>query len=201
MRQNENLVGEKVILVPYRPEHVPKYHEWMQSPFLQEMTASEPLTLEQEYEMQRSWHVDENKCTFIVLAKPEISHELTNQEIKSAEMIGDVNLFFNDNDDPNVAEIEIMIAEQSYRRLGLAKNALLLMFHYAINELNVTRFLAKISTNNQPSIQLFTRKFGFVEISFSKIFKEHSLELNVSEEIRKKFDDSTRGKFVTRTYD
>ncbi|CAG8520963.1 6054_t:CDS:10 [Funneliformis mosseae] len=179
-------VGEKVILVPYRPEHVPKYHEWMQSPFLQEMTASEPLTLEQEYEMQRSWHVDENKCTFIVLAKPEISHELTNQEIKSAEMIGDVNLFFNDNDDPNVAEIEIMIAEQSYRRLGLAKNALLLMFHYAINELNVTRFLAKISTNNQPSIQLFTRKFGFVEISFSKIFNEHSLELNVSEEIRKK---------------
>ncbi|RHZ80233.1 hypothetical protein Glove_138g57 [Diversispora epigaea] len=86
---NENLVliGEKVILVPYRPEHVPKYHEWMKSPFLQEMTASKPLTIEQEYEMQRSWHLDENK------------------------MIGDVNLFFNDEENSTVSEIEIMIAE------------------------------------------------------------------------------------------
>lgn len=31
----------------------------MKSPFLQEMTASEPLTLEEEYEMQTSWHEDE----------------------------------------------------------------------------------------------------------------------------------------------
>ncbi|CAI2167274.1 1871_t:CDS:2 [Funneliformis geosporum] len=180
----------------WKPEHVPKYHEWMQSPFLREMTASEPLTLEQEYEMQRSWHVDEN-----ILAKPEVSHELTNQEIKSAKMIGDVNLFFNDSDNPSIAEIEIMIAEQSYRRSGLAKNALLLMFHYAINKLNVTKFIAKISTNNQPSIQLFTRKFDFVEMSFSNIFNEHSLELVANEEIKKKVDDSMRGKFVTRSYD
>lgn len=27
-----------------------------------------------------------------------------------SEMVGDVNLFFNDIEDPNVAEIEIMIA-------------------------------------------------------------------------------------------
>jgi hypothetical protein len=32
----------------------------MKSPYLQEMTASEPLTLEEEYEMQQSWHDDEN---------------------------------------------------------------------------------------------------------------------------------------------
>lgn len=56
-------MGEKVALVPYKPEHVPKYHEWMKSPFLQEMTASEPLTLEEEYEMQESWHQDqESEC-------------------------------------------------------------------------------------------------------------------------------------------
>ncbi|RGB27942.1 N-acetyltransferase 9-like protein [Rhizophagus diaphanus] len=201
MRQNENLVGEKVILVPYKPEHVPKYHEWMQSSFLQEMTASEPLTLEQEYEMQRTWHVDKNKCTFIVLVKPEISHELTNQEIKSAKMVGDVNLFFNDIEDPNVAEIEIMIAERSHHRSGLATNALLLMFNYAINILNVAKFTAKISTKNQSSIQLFTKKFEFVEIGFSEVFQEYSFELNVNEETKEKIKEAIKGKIAERVYD
>nr|DAD20289.1 TPA_asm: hypothetical protein HUJ06_021752 [Nelumbo nucifera] len=55
-----SLVGEKVILVPYMSEHVPKYHEWMQDPALLQATGSEPLTLDQEYEMQLSWTQDPN---------------------------------------------------------------------------------------------------------------------------------------------
>lgn len=31
---------------------IQKYNQWMQSPELRELTASEPLTLEEEYEMQ-----------------------------------------------------------------------------------------------------------------------------------------------------
>lgn len=59
--------GERVVLVPYRPEHVPLYHEWMASPELQELTASEPLSLEEEYAMQRAWRDDGDKLTFVLL--------------------------------------------------------------------------------------------------------------------------------------
>ncbi|KDN48530.1 hypothetical protein K437DRAFT_293864 [Tilletiaria anomala UBC 951] len=71
MRDNEAtvLVGEKCILVPYRRQHVQRYHEWMADPVLQQQTASEPLSLEQEYDMQASWHDDPDKLTFIILAK------------------------------------------------------------------------------------------------------------------------------------
>ena len=59
MRENSNLqiVGAKVDLVPYRRKHVEKYHNWMLSSLLLEQTASEPLTLQEEYEMQQKWFV------------------------------------------------------------------------------------------------------------------------------------------------
>lgn len=53
-----SLEGEKIILVPYMKEHVPKYHSWMQDAAILEATASEPLTLDQEYDMQISWTQD-----------------------------------------------------------------------------------------------------------------------------------------------
>jgi RimJ/RimL family protein N-acetyltransferase len=61
------IVGERCVLVPYRPQHVPTYHSWMQDPDLLQATASEPLTLQEEFEMQSSWRDDPNKCTCIVL--------------------------------------------------------------------------------------------------------------------------------------
>ena len=91
MRINEHavLVGEKVILVcgflltvrifwnahgdrltlvnaclqvPYQADHVPLYNAWMQTPELLELTASEPLSLEEEYENQVSWREDEQSA-------------------------------------------------------------------------------------------------------------------------------------------
>ena len=37
-----------------------RYHEWMKSEELQRLTASEPLTLDEEYKMQKSWFEDED---------------------------------------------------------------------------------------------------------------------------------------------
>ena len=77
MKQNyySCLSGSKCLLVPYRPEHVPNYHKWMQDPYLLEMTGSEPLNYEEEIQMQQSWRKDEEKCTFIVLLKEECQYE------------------------------------------------------------------------------------------------------------------------------
>lgn len=75
------------------------------------------------------------------------------------------------------------------------------MFNYAINILNVAKFTAKISTKNQSSIQLFTKKFEFVEIGFSEVFQEHSFELNVNEETKEKIKEAVKGKIAERVYD
>ncbi|KAK3841850.1 MAG: N-acetyltransferase 9-like protein [Linnemannia gamsii] len=178
MLENENLVlvGQKCVLVPYLKRHVEHYNKWMQSPELLEMTASEPLTIEEEYEMQESWRVDENKCTFIILARESPNQEITPENALAQPMVGDVNLFFNDHDDPHAAEIEIMIAEPTYRRKGMGLEALRMMMTYAYQSLGTKRITAKISTENQGSIQLFLTQLEFVQISYSQIFEEVTLE-------------------------
>lgn len=72
-----SLEGKKAILVPYMREHVPKYHQWMQDPDLLQATGSEPLTLDQEYEMQLSWTQDPNSSiSFFVLIISYVSYTL-----------------------------------------------------------------------------------------------------------------------------
>ena len=47
---NVQVIGNKVILVPYRDHFVKKYHSFMSDEKMLELTASEPLTLEEKYE-------------------------------------------------------------------------------------------------------------------------------------------------------
>lgn len=150
MKINENtlLEGHKVVLVPYNTDHVPRYHEWMKSPELQQLTASEPLTLEQEYDMQRSWREDSDKCTFIILDK-QLWADRSVEEVRC--MVGDVNIFLTDPTDPTLAELEIMIAEPSYRGRGIGKEVTRMMMQYGVTKLGVKNFKPKSGWRTKPA--------------------------------------------------
>lgn len=175
MKLNEKIkiVGNQVILVPYEAKHVPKYHSWMQSKELQQLTASEQLTLEKEYEMQRSWREDEDKCTFLILCRN--TYERTCNEIES--LVGDTNLFLTVDPDTNnkIAETEIMIAEPHVRGKGYGWESMLLMMKYAQKNLQIKKFEAKIGMDNKKSINMF-EKMQFNEVRRVDVFREVTLE-------------------------
>jgi RimJ/RimL family protein N-acetyltransferase len=195
MKQNYEicLVGPKTTLLPYRPEHVEKYHDWMKDEELLQATDSEPLSLDEEIVMQKSWRDDPMKCTFIVHASEAC--QLDDSEVSVTEnigaMVGDVNLFLSDiepdedehdntgNDDEKPliqAEIDIMIAEMTYKRRGLGKSATCAMLLYGANELKVYRFFCKINEDNIASVKLF-EGLGFVQCNYAACFKQVELEL------------------------
>ncbi|XP_043688752.1 N-acetyltransferase 9-like protein [Telopea speciosissima] len=175
-----SLEGEKVTLVPYRREHVPRYHEWMQDPSLLQATGSEPLTLDQEYDMHLSWTQDPNKHTFIVLDKQLVVGEFFHGDPHVEAMVGDVNIYMNDLDDAQTAEIEIMIAEPKSRGKGLGEESVLMMMAFAVKNFGINKFRAKIAESNTASLKLF-RKLGFEDASYSEIFKEVTLALPMKE--------------------
>ncbi|GAA5899912.1 hypothetical protein JCM6882_007000 [Rhodosporidiobolus microsporus] len=203
MRLNEAtaLVNDRVVLRPYRRWHVPRYNEWMQSEELREATASEPLSLEEEYEMQQSWRLDDDKLTFIVHLRDPTSPPPSADRVAflaahndSSTMIGDVNLFLHDASPPpspssppsssappppptptRRAELEIMFPPTSLfpPRSGLALLTLRTFLSYASVALRLppSAFFARIGFDNAPSLGLF-RKLGFEEGKRVEVFRE-----------------------------
>ncbi|EPB69121.1 acetyltransferase, GNAT family [Ancylostoma ceylanicum] len=192
MRLNENvkIIGKNVILVPYEKDHVPKYHSWMEDEELRRLTGSERLSLDDEYKMQQSWRTDEDKLTFIILSRAMVDSGSAEQimflsswkqpiHFQVDSMIGDVNLFLQSED--NAGELEVMVAEKPARGSGVGTEAVSLMISYAMNELPVERFFVKITDDNSASLHLFEDKLHFRRVSHSEAFKEHTLELPLSE--------------------
>lgn len=87
-------------------------------------------------------------------------------------MCGDVNLFIQEE---GQGEIEVMIAEESSRRKGIASESILLLEKYANENLKIKKFVAHIIEENDQSLEMFL-KLGYQKVSFNSIFKEHLLE-------------------------
>ncbi|CAH1400507.1 unnamed protein product [Nezara viridula] len=149
----------------------------MESEELRKQTASERLSLEEEYEMQQTWLNDEEKCTFIVLDKKLM--EESNNEIVS--MIGDANLYIRKDGENVIGEIGLMIAEPSFRSCGRGSEAALFILRYGVENIGVNKYLAVISSDNKTSINLFG-KFNFVKENESEVFQEVTLSRKVDSE-------------------
>jgi len=179
MRLNENTVleGTRCILVPYSRDLVEQYHNWfVADPELLDATGSDLLTIEEEYENQESWRTDETKLTFLI----------RDRTIAGNPLCGDINCFFSDfekdqfvdcehdSSQPQglVGEINIMIAEKSSRRKGIAEEALEMFTDFMkSNVTNLRALVAKIQMKNHASINLF-QKMGYVEFKRVDCFEE-----------------------------
>ena len=174
-----------------------------------ELTASEQLTLDEEYENCESWRVDCSKYTFIIAVVGDVDVDddvavvdrpaiLTASTIpKEYKLIGDVNFFLSypesEIDDNGVevfpidghllkAELEIMIGDESQRCKGYSKAILKVMINYALElfPTSLSSFFVKIGEDNVISQQLF-KGLGFKEIEYVKCFREYTLALEVCE--------------------
>jgi RimJ/RimL family protein N-acetyltransferase len=114
---------------------------------IQEATASERLTLEEEYENQESWRASHDKLTFII-CQPLTADKVDDTSIRAGEpdaperMVGDVNLFlypYEDEEEDQLpsetpefcaGEVDIMIADQQHRGKGLGRSVVQAFLQY-----------------------------------------------------------------------
>lgn len=145
------------------------------------LRAPEPEDLELLYEWENTdtnW-VSSNTITpfskYILKKYLEDSHKniyetgqlrLMIEYIPDKETIGTLDIF---DFDPfhKRAGIGILIADEAYRRKGLASMALAGIIEYSFNTLQLHQLYCNILSNNNESIDLF-RKHGFIQSGLKK---------------------------------
>jgi len=149
------------------------------------------MSLEEVSDLQKDVSQNDKKLIFIIYDNDFISKN-TNLQENTEGMVGDVDLFLNEEEDGEShtinGELNIMIAEKSSRGKGLAKEALYLIMKYAVQYKKLDQFTAKISLTNKPSIHLFTQTLKFTETQRNDVFQELTCCLKVTDNLKQILD-------------
>ncbi|KZT58529.1 hypothetical protein CALCODRAFT_494803 [Calocera cornea HHB12733] len=158
------VIGQGVIFIPYRREHVKLYRSWLSRI---EGGSVDVINIEEEYNVPDAWENSEDTCVFVVLAIPRNrpDGDFTDEEIKGLPSIGVVQLFLGSGDRGRMAEVMIFIGETEYIKAGYDYDALGLLLSYASSSesglhLSPYNFYVRIPVINDHFKALF-RKFGF----------------------------------------
>lgn len=200
LNSSHQIVYENIVLRPYRECHVPKYNAWMDDPWLREMTSSEETTLKEAYEIQEFWNDGEERFMFLIHSSDAIASALKDtdpQEVTDSfvsrliptqkdeidTMCGDVNVVLLSDDDSGedgkkAAELMVMVAEKSMRNRNIATHAVLAVMKYAHEQLNVDRFIVKVSNSNEASLNLFKNRLKFSILKEIPAFDETHLSID-----------------------
>ncbi|KAF4990384.1 hypothetical protein FGRMN_8519 [Fusarium graminum] len=211
----------RALLVPYEAHHVRQYHAWMQDPDIQEATASEPMTLEEEYENQQSWRTSSDKLTFIVCAPvTQVTSPIKSGTADTdALMRGDINFFlypFEDDDETVdteglvTGEVDVMIASPSHRGQGLGRAAVCALLIYLQKHIDgilaeygareLKELMVKIKEGNKGSRALF-EKLGFVQKGEVNYFGEVLMTMGWEEMLQKNWWNGAQEDFREVEYD
>ncbi|NIG61418.1 N-acetyltransferase 9 [Pontoporia blainvillei] len=179
----------------------------MKSEELRRLTASEPLTLEQEYVMQHSWQEDADSEKWrpravLVMGGliPEAllgSHPLLFPAVKAplepqkvckkhfVKSLGECTFIVLDAEkwqtQPGISEESCMAGDVNLFLTDLGDPAL---GEIEVMIAGLTKFEAKIGRGNEPSIRMF-RKLHFEQVAVSSVFQEVTLRLTMSEPERR----------------
>eukprot|EP00475_Leptophrys_vorax_P028904 TRINITY_DN420_c0_g1_i2.p1 TRINITY_DN420_c0_g1~~TRINITY_DN420_c0_g1_i2.p1 ORF type:complete len:237 (+),score=64.98 TRINITY_DN420_c0_g1_i2:178-888(+) len=176
-----------VRLRPFSSEFVETYTRWMQDETLRELTctpADEMRTVGDVSKVQRELWEDEC-CLVLIIEVLSSAPKTQDDEEKDAELaiaIGDVSIFQHEwLVDDQAAEVDVMIADPSFRGKGVARVAVLAAMKYFQVVKDVQVFIAKINHSNYPSTRLFKDKLGFQLIADDLTFSQAEYRKTVAE--------------------